>query len=108
MRAATIDPILIPRERVHERLDEEPKRMAFVQFELLEQFAQRLGFATAARQVLQVVTDLVAQKPLHRRKIDKIAHGTDLSVDFEQIPNGSAIRVTAGQRGKIFETQAPF
>ena len=63
MRAATIDPILIPRERVHEWLDEEPKRMAFVQFELLEQFAQRLGFATAARQVLQVVTDLVAQKP---------------------------------------------
>src|ERR1035441_6150113 len=45
MRAAAVNPVFIPCQRVHKRLDEKPERMRLVQFKLLEQFAQRLGFA---------------------------------------------------------------
>src|SRR5205809_5730477 len=42
MRAAAVDAIFVPRKRVHERLDEQPKRMRFIQLESFQQLPQRL------------------------------------------------------------------
>ena len=85
MRTTTIDAVLVPGQRVHERFDEQPKCMRFIQFKLFEQFSQRLRFATAAPQVLQIVTHLVAEERLHRGEVNEIAYRTNASADFEQI-----------------------
>lgn len=60
MRAAAVNAVFVPRGGVHEWLDEQPERMRFVQLELFEQFAERLGFATAFHQVFELVTDFRA------------------------------------------------
>ena len=105
MGAAAVNAVFVPRRGVHERLDEEPERVRFVHLELFEQFAQRLGFAAAFHQVFQLVADFGAEKSLHLLKSMKVADGTDLPADFEQIADGRAIRVAARQRREILEAQ---
>jgi len=39
--AAAVNAVFVPRAGVHERLDEQPERVRFVQFELFEQIAER-------------------------------------------------------------------
>ena len=36
MCATAVDPVFIPRQRVHERLDEQPKGMRFIELKFLE------------------------------------------------------------------------
>ena len=105
VRAAAVNAVLVPRRRVHERLDEQPERVRFVQLELLEQLAQRFGFAAAFHQVFQLVADLGAEKSLHVFEVNEIADGPDLPADLEQIADGGAIRVAARQRREIVEPQ---
>ena len=35
MRAAAVDSVLVPRQRIHERLDENAERMALIELEAL-------------------------------------------------------------------------
>jgi hypothetical protein len=63
--AAAVNAVLVPGGGIHEGLDEEPEGVGFIQLELLEQFAERLGFATAFHQVFQFVTDFGSEKALH-------------------------------------------
>src|SRR5436190_9083467 len=83
--AAAIDAVFIPGPGVHERLDEKTEGVSFVEFKLLEQFAQRFGFATAAHEVFQFVTDFVAEKTLHGFEINEVADGAHVAVYFQQV-----------------------
>src|SRR5690349_3563334 len=62
VRAAAVDAVLVPRQRIHERLDEQPERMRFIKLKLFEQFSQRLRLATAPPQVIEVVAHFVAEE----------------------------------------------
>ena len=59
--AAAVNAVFVPGPGVHERLDEKPERVRFVQFKLLEQFAERFGFTAAFHQVFKFVTDFGAE-----------------------------------------------
>ncbi len=41
MRAAAINPVLVPGQRVHEGLDEQPEGVRLVELKLLEQVAEQ-------------------------------------------------------------------
>lgn len=105
MGATAVNAVFVPRCSVHERLDEEPERVRFVQLELLEQFAERFGFTAALHQVLEFIANFCAEKSLDVFEIDEIADGTDLPAHFEQIADGRAIGITARQWREIFEAQ---
>src|SRR5437868_5337104 len=107
VRAAAIDSVLIPGQGVHKRLDEQPKGMRLVEFELFQQLPQRLRFATAPPQVLQVVTHFIAQERLHRPKVEEITYRADASADFQQVSYGRAVGIAARQRSKILKAQLP-
>jgi hypothetical protein len=103
--AAAVNAVFVPRCSVHERLDEEPERVRFIQLELLEQFAERFRFTAALHQVFEFIADFGAEKSLDVFEIDEIADGTDLPAHFEQIADGRAIGITARQRREILEAQ---
>jgi hypothetical protein len=104
--ATAVDPVFVPRPRVHEGLDEKTKRIGFVQLEFAEQFAERLGIAAALHEVFEFVADLVAEESLHLREVDEVADGISAAIRLEQVTDRGAIRIAAGQRGEIFETQS--
>src|SRR6266705_656611 len=105
MRAAAVYPVLVPSPRVHKRLDEQPERVRLVQFEPLEQIPERLGFAAAFHQIFQLVTDFCAEKSLHVLEVNEVTDRAHLPADLEQVADGSAIGVAAGQWSEILETQ---
>jgi len=107
VRAAAINAIFVPRQRVHERFDEQPECMRLVQFKFLEQLTERFGFAAALHEVFEPVADLVLQKILHLREINEVAHRTHLPADFQEVTDGRAIRVPTRQRREIVEAQLP-
>ena len=103
--AAAVNAVFVPRRGVHERFDEEPERVRFVELELLEQFAERLGVAAAFHQVFEFVADFGAEKSLDVFEVNEVADGTNLSADFEQVADGRAVRIAAGQRREILKAQ---
>ena len=105
--AAAVDAVFIPSEGIHERFDEEPEGVGFVELELFEQVAEGFGFAAAFHEVFQFVADFGAEKSLHVFEVHEIADGTDLTAHFEQIADGRAIGITAWQWREIFEAQFP-
>src|SRR6267154_756935 len=77
MCAAAINPVLVPRPRIHEGLDEKPEGVGLIEFKLLQQSAERFRFTTTLHQIIEAVTDLIAQKALHLREVDEVAHGPE-------------------------------
>src|SRR5437899_1092685 len=77
VRAAAVDAVLVPRQRVHEWLNEKPERMRFIQLKSFQQFSERLRFAAAPLQVLQVITHFITQERLHLGEIHKITYRSD-------------------------------
>ena len=97
--------MFVPRRRIHERFNKQSKGMRRIDFKSLEQLTERLRFTTAARQIVRFVADFVPQKPLHRRKVDEVTDRAHPSTHTQQIADGRAIRITAGQRREILEAQ---
>src|SRR5205814_2252799 len=97
--------IVVPRPSIHERFDEEPKRVPFVQLKLTQQLPQWFGIAAAGHQILQAVAHLVAEESLNGFKINEITDGPHLAADLEKIADGRAIGIAARQWREIFESQ---
>ena len=47
MGTTAVDPVFIPSHGIHEWFDKDPEGMFLVDFELVQEFPQRLGFAAA-------------------------------------------------------------
>lgn len=105
MRAAAIDPVLIPSPRIHEWFYEKPEGVGFVHFELLEQPAQWFGLAAALDEVLESITNFVTQEILDSGEINKIADGIGSAIGLEEVADRRAVRVSAGKRSEILESQ---
>ena len=108
VRATAINTVFVPGPGVHEGLDEKAEGVRFVQLEFLQQLAERFGFAAAFHQVFEAVADFVAEEALHFPEVDEVAHRARGAADFEQVADGRAIRVAAGERGEILAAQLAF
>src|SRR5678815_2223083 len=95
VRATTIDAILVPGPRIHERLNQETEGVRFVELELAQEFAKRLGIATAFHKVLQFVANFRAQESLEVAEINEITNGAHLTIDFEKVPDCRAVGIAA-------------
>src|SRR3569623_935182 len=74
MSAAAVDAVLIPGPGVHEGLDHEPEGLAARGLQGFEQFAERLVFTAAFREVLQRIVNLVLQEALKLGEVQEVAH----------------------------------
>ena len=72
MGAAAVDAVFVPAPGIHEGLDEEPEGVLLAEFELPEEVAEGGVVAAALCEILQLVADLVAEKPLDRVEIDEL------------------------------------
>ena len=91
--------------RVHERLDEKPESLRLVQLALLEQIAERFGFAAARQPVFQFAAHFRAEHLRPARAVHAGAHRAHCSAGLEQGPDGGAIGIAARQRREILEAQ---
>ena len=71
--AAAVNAVFIPCPSIHERFDKQAKTVVFIQLEGVQQVAERLAFAAAAREIAERVADFVAQKTLHLGEVDEVA-----------------------------------
>ncbi len=59
------------------------------------------GFAPATRKVVQAVQNPIAKEPLDFFEVDEIAHGPDRAADFQEVAEGRAVGIAAGQGREV-------
>src|SRR5690349_11578891 len=101
MRAAAVNAVFIPSPGVHEGFHHEAERHAARALERLEQFAEFGVLATAAREVLERVVDLVLEKSLQLREVHEITDMPDGLPTADEVTDDRAIRIATGQRGEV-------
>ena len=105
MGATAVDAVLVPRQRVHERLHHQPEGVRRLQFHFLQEVAERLVLAAATRQILHGVMHLVVQEALQLREVEKIADAVSAPAVADEITDRRAVRIAARQRREILEAQ---
>src|SRR5690606_4455854 len=99
------DAIFVPVPPVHERFDKKAEGMALVEFQIVQEPAERLRFTTASDEILEPVANPVAEKSLEGAEVDKVADRTDPPAHFQEVPYRRAVGIAAGQGGEIIESR---
>jgi len=106
MGAAAVDAVFVPVPGVHEGFDEEAEGVSFAEFELFEHVAEGGIVAAAFEEVFEAVVDLVLEEALDFGEVDEVGDGADAEGSFEEVADGGAIGVAAGEGGEVFEAEA--
>ena len=104
--AAAVDAIFVPGPGVHEGFDEEAEGVAFAELVLFENLAEFAVVATALGEVFNAVVDFVFQEALNFGEVDEVGNGADALWCLEQVADGSAVRVAAGERSEVVELES--
>ena len=103
MRAATVDAVLVPAPRIHERLDEQPERVGFVQLELLEQVAERFGDGATNRLWTAVLAPYQLGRLTTYSALGAVAGGLK-NMDLHLAKDTLTLEVPARKRALLGET----
>ena len=69
----------------------------------MQQAPERFAFAAALGEVVEGVADFIPEEALHLREIDEVADGADAAGGLEQVADGGAVGVAAGQGSEVLE-----
>ena len=105
MGAAAVDAVLVPGPGVHEGLDEETEGVALLHLETVQDLAELGVLAAALDQVGKLVAHLVAQEALEAGEVDELGDAPDADRRAQQVADGRAVRIAAGQRREVLEAQ---
>lgn len=103
--AAAVDAVFVPVPGVHEGFDEEAEGVAFAEFELFEEVAEGGVVAAAFEEVFEAVVDLVLEEALDFGEVDEVGDGADAEGGLEEVADGGAVGVAAGEGGEVFEAE---
>ena len=104
--AAAVDAVFVPVPGVHEGFDEEAEGVAFAEFELFEDVAEGGVVAAAFDEVFEAVFDFVFEESLDFGEVDEFGDGADAEGSFQEVADGGAVGVAAGEGGEVGELEA--